>query len=88
MIFLQVLNAYLEYMTKVGVLMGGEENMTRKHMQNVIAFETELANVSSSERHWFYVWYLFLCLQEDRMMDIQEIMQRERQRETERDREI
>ena len=51
MIFLQVLNAYLEYMTKVGVLMGGEENMTRKHMQNVIAFETELANVSSSERH-------------------------------------
>nr|XP_022340096.1 endothelin-converting enzyme homolog isoform X2 [Crassostrea virginica] len=42
----KVLNAYLEYMTKVGVLMGGEENMTRKHMQNVIAFETELANIT------------------------------------------
>jgi endothelin-converting enzyme len=45
--FLQVLNAYLDYMTAVGVLMGGEENETRKHMQDVIALETELANVST-----------------------------------------
>ncbi|XP_061189533.1 endothelin-converting enzyme homolog isoform X2 [Saccostrea echinata] len=42
----KVLNAYLDYMTKVGVLMGGEENITRKHMQDVIAFETELANIT------------------------------------------
>ncbi|XP_048752653.1 endothelin-converting enzyme homolog isoform X3 [Ostrea edulis] len=42
----KVLNAYLEYMTKVGVLMGGEENVTRKHMQDVIALETELANIT------------------------------------------
>lgn len=42
---MQVLNAYLDYMTTVGVLMGGEENATRTLMQNVIAFETELANV-------------------------------------------
>lgn len=32
-------------MTTVGVLMGGEKNATRNLMQNVIAFETELANV-------------------------------------------
>ncbi|XP_062578045.1 endothelin-converting enzyme homolog [Saccostrea cucullata] len=42
----KVLDAYLDYMTKVGVLMGGEENITRKHMQDVIAFETELANIT------------------------------------------
>uniref|UniRef100_A0A8W8MSH3 Endothelin-converting enzyme 1 n=2 Tax=Magallana gigas TaxID=29159 RepID=A0A8W8MSH3_MAGGI len=48
----KVLNAYLDYMTTVGVLMGGEKNATRNLMQNVIAFETELANITvpSEER--------------------------------------
>ncbi|KZC11845.1 Endothelin-converting enzyme 1 [Dufourea novaeangliae] len=39
----KVLVAYLEYMTKIGVLLGGEENSTRKQMQEVINFETKLA---------------------------------------------
>ncbi|GFX89118.1 hypothetical protein TNCV_2854171 [Trichonephila clavipes] len=41
-----VLTAYLSYMTKVGVLLGGEENSTRAQMEDVIDFETKLANVS------------------------------------------
>lgn len=41
-----VLNAYLTYMTKVGVLLGGEENETRKQMKEVIKFETELAEIT------------------------------------------
>lgn len=45
-VFLQVLVAYLNYMTKVGVLLGGEENATRDQMEDVIEFETKLANVS------------------------------------------
>ena len=44
-IFEQVLVAYLNYMTKVGVLLGGEENSTRAQMEDVIDFETKLANV-------------------------------------------
>ncbi|XP_076234270.1 M13 family metallopeptidase neprilysin 3 isoform X2 [Calliopsis andreniformis] len=41
----KVLTAYLEYMTKIGVLLGGEENSTRKQMQAVIDFETKLAQI-------------------------------------------
>ena len=51
---LQVLGAYLEYMTKTGVLLGGEENDTRDQMLDVIEFETRLANVSEG------IYYL-LC---------------------------
>ncbi|KAK7794358.1 hypothetical protein R5R35_007241 [Gryllus longicercus] len=43
----KVLAAYLEYMTKVGVLLGGEEKTTRDQMKAVIDFETELANITS-----------------------------------------
>ncbi|XP_067124089.1 endothelin-converting enzyme homolog isoform X3 [Centruroides vittatus] len=41
-----VLNAYLTYMTKVGVLLGGEENATRRQMKEVIKFETKLAMIT------------------------------------------
>ena len=40
-----VLSAYLEFMTKVGVLLGGQENATRHQMAQVIAFEMSLAEV-------------------------------------------
>ncbi|KYM76847.1 Endothelin-converting enzyme 1 [Atta colombica] len=42
----KVLTAYLDYMTKIGVLLGGEENITRKQMQDVISFETKLAEIT------------------------------------------
>lgn len=41
----EVLNAYLSYMTRVGVLLGGEENSTEDQMREVIEFEKKLANV-------------------------------------------
>ncbi|CAG9770030.1 unnamed protein product [Ceutorhynchus assimilis] len=44
---LKVLKAYLTYMTKIGVLLGGEENSTRMQMQAVIDFETRLANITT-----------------------------------------
>ncbi|XP_056638014.1 endothelin-converting enzyme homolog isoform X2 [Diorhabda sublineata] len=43
----KVLNAYLEYMTKVGILLGGNPNTTRKQMQAIIDFETKLANITT-----------------------------------------
>ncbi|XP_060561809.1 endothelin-converting enzyme homolog isoform X3 [Ruditapes philippinarum] len=48
----KVLSAYLDYMTRVGVLLGGEENNTREQMLDVIEFETQLANITvpSEER--------------------------------------
>ena len=58
---LQVLGAYLEYMTKTGVLLGGEENDTRDQMLDVIEFETRLANVSTymiimiSDVRWYII---------------------------------
>lgn len=42
----EVLVSYLNYMTKVGVLLGGEENSTRSQMEDVIEFETKLANIT------------------------------------------
>ncbi|XP_048513840.1 endothelin-converting enzyme homolog isoform X3 [Athalia rosae] len=42
----KLLAEYLEYMTKIGVLLGGEENTTRKHMQDIIDFETKLAEIT------------------------------------------
>ncbi|XP_003694821.1 endothelin-converting enzyme homolog isoform X1 [Apis florea] len=44
----KVLAAYLEYMTKIGELLGGETNSTRKQMQDVIQFETKLARIMTS----------------------------------------
>ncbi|KAF2895308.1 hypothetical protein ILUMI_10863 [Ignelater luminosus] len=43
----KVLAAYLEYMTKVGILLNGEPNATQAHMQDVIDFETQLANITT-----------------------------------------
>ncbi|XP_066996850.2 endothelin-converting enzyme homolog [Anabrus simplex] len=43
----KLLGAYLDYMTKIGVLLGGEEKSTRKQMKDVIDFETELANITT-----------------------------------------
>ncbi|XP_021915643.1 endothelin-converting enzyme homolog isoform X4 [Zootermopsis nevadensis] len=43
----KILAAYLDYMTKIGVLLGGEENSTRAQMQGVIEFETQIAEITS-----------------------------------------
>lgn len=42
----KVLAAYLDYMTKIGVLLGGEENSTKRQMQAIIDFETRLAKIT------------------------------------------
>lgn len=43
----KVLDAYLEYMVKVSVLLGANEKEARRQMQAVIEFETKLANITS-----------------------------------------
>ncbi|KAI5749978.1 hypothetical protein M8J76_011853 [Diaphorina citri] len=45
----KLLSTYLDYMTKIGVLLGGEEKTTREHMRHVIQFETELANITEKD---------------------------------------
>ena len=45
----QKLVAYLKYMTTIGVLLGGEENETRRQMQDVLEFEIKLAKVCHLE---------------------------------------
>ena len=42
----KVLAAYLDYMTKIGTLLGGGEASTRRQMQAVVEFETRLANIT------------------------------------------
>ncbi|XP_022241235.1 endothelin-converting enzyme homolog isoform X2 [Limulus polyphemus] len=42
----EVLGAYLNYMTTVGSLLGGDENDVRRQMSDVIEFETKLANIT------------------------------------------
>jgi endothelin-converting enzyme len=42
----KVIDAYLTYMVKVGVLLGGNESETRSQMEKVLEFETRIANVS------------------------------------------
>jgi endothelin-converting enzyme len=49
----KILNAYLDYMVKIGMLLGAEnQNDTRRQMQDVIDFETRLAEITipSEER--------------------------------------
>ncbi|GFR02087.1 endothelin-converting enzyme homolog, partial [Trichonephila clavata] len=41
----KVISAYLAYMTKVGVLLDGEENATRLQMQDVLEFKIKLAEI-------------------------------------------
>ncbi|KAB0791750.1 hypothetical protein PPYR_03550 [Photinus pyralis] len=43
----KLLKAYLDYMTKVGVLLNGNPNDTQAQMQAVIDFETKLANITT-----------------------------------------
>ncbi|XP_034950226.1 endothelin-converting enzyme homolog [Chelonus insularis] len=45
----KVLVAYLDYMTKIGVLLGGEEKETKRQMQAVIDFETKLAEYTTPQ---------------------------------------
>ncbi|KAL7294193.1 hypothetical protein TKK_0012214 [Trichogramma kaykai] len=62
----KVLVAYLDYMTKIGVLLGGEENSTRKKMQNIIDFETKIAEITTpqEERRDEEKMYNLMTLQE------------------------
>lgn len=43
----KVLSAYLDYMTKVAVLLGADRNEAEQQMQAVIDFETKLAEITS-----------------------------------------
>lgn len=43
----KVLAAYLEYMVKVAVLLGGNETLVTPQMTAIIDFETRLANITS-----------------------------------------
>lgn len=45
----KVLVAYLDYMTKIGILLGGKEIETRRQMQQVIDFETKLAEITTPQ---------------------------------------
>ncbi|RXM99755.1 Endothelin-converting enzyme 2 [Acipenser ruthenus] len=42
----KVLTAYLEYMAELGMLLGGDNNTTRAQMQQILDFETTLANIT------------------------------------------
>ncbi|KAM4651637.1 endothelin-converting enzyme 1 isoform 2-T2 [Discoglossus pictus] len=42
----KVLTAYLNFMVQLGVLLGGSEDTTRQQMQEVLDFETALANIT------------------------------------------
>ena len=42
----QVLAAYLDYMVELGTLLGGAPDPTRLQMQQVLDFETQLANLT------------------------------------------
>lgn len=44
----KVLNAYLDYMTKVAVLLGASETDARRQMSDVIEFETKIAEVTGT----------------------------------------
>uniref|UniRef100_A0A8C2BM86 endothelin-converting enzyme 1 n=1 Tax=Cyprinus carpio TaxID=7962 RepID=A0A8C2BM86_CYPCA len=43
----KVLKAYLDYMVELGLLLGGDKNSTRVQMQQILDFETALANITS-----------------------------------------
>ncbi|XP_069802980.1 endothelin-converting enzyme 1 isoform X1 [Dendropsophus ebraccatus] len=42
----KVLTGYLNFMVQLGVLLGGEENSTRAQMEEILDFETALANIT------------------------------------------
>ncbi len=41
-----MLKAYLDYMVELGLLLGGDKNSTRVQMQQILDFETALANIT------------------------------------------
>lgn len=41
-----MLVAYLEYMVELGMLLGGERSSTQLQMQQILEFETALANIT------------------------------------------
>lgn len=41
-----MLVAYLDYMVELGMLLGGERSSTRLQMQQILDFETMLANIT------------------------------------------
>ena len=43
---LQVLVAYLDYMVELGLLLGGDRTTTHQLMQQILDFETALANIT------------------------------------------
>uniref|UniRef100_A0A1Q3G4E4 Putative m13 family peptidase n=4 Tax=Culex tarsalis TaxID=7177 RepID=A0A1Q3G4E4_CULTA len=45
----KILTAYLDYMTKVSVLLGANESEARRQMTDVIAFETKLAEITTPQ---------------------------------------
>ncbi|XP_013888080.1 endothelin-converting enzyme 2, partial [Austrofundulus limnaeus] len=45
----KVLVAYLDYLVELGTLLGGEKNSTRLQMQQILEFETALANITVPE---------------------------------------
>lgn len=42
----KVLKAYLDYMVELGLLLGGAKNSTQSQMQQILDFETALANIT------------------------------------------
>lgn len=55
---MKVLKAYLSYMTKVGVLLGGEEESTRSQMEGVLEFEKKLAMVFINSIKFFLIFFI------------------------------
>ncbi|XP_069096179.1 endothelin-converting enzyme 1 isoform X1 [Pleurodeles waltl] len=45
----KVLNSYLDFMVQLGVLLGGHEDSTRQQMQQILDFETALANITTPQ---------------------------------------
>lgn len=43
---LQYLKAYLNFLVELGILLGGSEDTSQKMMQEIIDFETALANIT------------------------------------------
>lgn len=46
MCFFKVLVAYLDYMVELGMLLGGGRSSTHLQMQQILDFETALANIT------------------------------------------
>lgn len=40
------MKAYLDYMVELGLLLGGDKNSTQSQMQQILDFETALANIT------------------------------------------